>query len=186
MNLVPLRVESDGSSLLHAVSACLMGTQLFYDCLRSGLYSELTSYKAWYRQHIPFLRELDSFAFEKLYSRLLAAAKPSHGQRISQDDCLEGTHVLALANVLMRPILLLDTLSNMRKRDPSDVDGNGLYLPLRHQRTDIESRIGRCVSPLIIGMFSRSVEVSFVVYACLNSCRLDQQRAESVRRDSLS
>ncbi len=128
-----------------------MGVEVFYDCLRASLRSELLVNKTWYRTSVPSLQIYDDEEFERIYPQLVDAAAPTRGQIVGREKYLEGIHILALANVLMRPILLLDTPNNMAAMAVGEVSGCGMYLPLRHTRSDIEKALGRSASPLIIG-----------------------------------
>ena len=53
VQLVPLKVEADGSCLLHAISRGLVGSEIFYDCLRANLETELRLNEDWYRANSP-------------------------------------------------------------------------------------------------------------------------------------
>ena len=101
---------------------------------------------------MPSFALYDDEEFERIYAQHIDAAAPTRGQIVGPDKYLEGLHILALANVLMRPILLLDRPSNMAAMAPGEVNGCGMYLPLRHSRSEIENALGRCAPPLIIGI----------------------------------
>ena len=65
-------------------------------------------------------------------------------------------HILALANVLKRPILLLNSWDRMLARCSPDLNaGSGMFLPLRHTRDDILQCHGNMPGPLVIGWQSK-------------------------------
>jgi hypothetical protein len=125
IHLIPMIVDSDGSCLPHAISRGTVGMEIFYDCFRASMAAELRTHRAWYRANIPFLSLLDDEGFEEQYRTLIESATPTRGQFVSKEKYLEGVHIVAMANALMRPILLLDTPEKMRHIDASNVDGCG-------------------------------------------------------------
>mmetsp|Transcript_3530 Transcript_3530/g.8735 ORF Transcript_3530/g.8735 Transcript_3530/m.8735 type:complete len:601 (+) Transcript_3530:102-1904(+) len=176
VELVPVTVDSDGSCLPHAVSRCLVGKEVLFDVLRAALSRELRENRASYR---PVLQQSMSDAtFEEYWQGVCDEAAPTRGERTKR--WLGPEHVLALCNILQRPILLLDTPEEMGRGDGR----SGLFVPTRRDPSvsgDDDS--ARC--PLVIGWANPDKDhfVSLVVPS--RSDRLaaeDQQVADRVVR----
>ena len=90
----------------------LSGKEIFYDCLRANLQSELQSHEDFYRASLPYV--LDDEDWSRQFNMWCTAAAPTHGDTVGEAKWLEGIHILGLANVLKRPILLLDRWNCMQ------------------------------------------------------------------------
>lgn len=157
IDLMPLKVQSDGSSLPHAISKGLVGFELYYDCFRADLQRELRNHEEWYRRILPLGRLLTTdVAWNAKWSEIVEAAAPTRGRRVLSENSLDGIHILAIANILRRPVLLLDTPEMMARITASEINNCGMYLPLRHPRESVLSGFNRCVGPLVIGWQSPS------------------------------
>lgn len=117
--LVPLHADGDGHCLVHAISRCLVGRELFWHALRSNLHSHLTSNLQRYQNL--FKDFYSSEEWEGLVAEAGPDWKPPDGQTLG----LCNIHVYGLANVLRRPIILLDSLMGMQ----SSGDYSGIFLP---------------------------------------------------------
>lgn len=117
--LVPLHADGDGHCLVHAISRCLVGRELFWHALRSNLHAHLTSNRERYRNLFK-----DFYSPEE-WEGLIAEAGPDWKPPDGQSLGLCNIHVYGLANVLRRPIILLDNLEGMR----SSGDYSGVFLP---------------------------------------------------------
>ncbi len=142
VELVPVQVDSDGSCLPHALSRCLVGKEVLFDALRVALVGELLDNADFYKS--VFEQGMDAETYEKYWSSLVSEAKPTRGAPTGR--WLGPEHILGFCNLLKRPILLLDTLEEMRKNDQRC----GLFLPLRFL-DEPESWSG---DPLVIGWAS--------------------------------
>ena len=127
--LVPLHADGDGHCLVHAISRCLVGRELFWHALRHGLYSHLTANVARYKE---IFKE---FYEEEEWEKIIAEAAPDYQPRVGEVHGLRNIHVFGLANVLRRPILLLDSLFGIQ----SSGDYSGLFLPAMHPPTECSS-----------------------------------------------
>ena len=127
VQLRAIKVDSDGSCLPYAVSRCLVGMEVLYDALRLQLVAELEGNREWYRA--TFAQGMDDAEFAAHFAALVDEAMPTHGQRTGR-WLGPGEHLTAMANVLCRPVLLLD--ADMRQPLVS-----GLHLPLRRSREDV-------------------------------------------------
>ncbi|GBG29530.1 Tumor necrosis factor alpha-induced protein 3 [Hondaea fermentalgiana] len=145
VELVPVKVDSDGSCLPHAISRCLVGKEVLYDALRLALTHELREHAAFYREILG--AGMDEETFATFWLGIIDEAKPVHGALTGR--WLGPEHILGLANVLRRPILLLDCPKLMAQDD----NRCGLYLPLRHGREACvrAEGLGEVASPLVIG-----------------------------------
>lgn len=148
VELVPVKVDSDGSCLPHAVSRCLAGKEIFYDVLRLELEHELRDHTEFYRGILG--AGMDDETFQNYWDAIIEEARPVYGGLTGR--WLGPEHILGLANVLKRPILLLDVPEFMEKDD----NRCGMYLPLRHSRADCISDhgSGEVGTPLVIGWAS--------------------------------
>ena len=149
IDLVPLTVHTDGSCLPHSLSRSLVGQELFFDALRADLVVELTSHANWYREHLLESHlYTDDRDWKSRWDGIIASAQPTHGKLVGLDRYLEPNHIQGFANLLMRPILLVDQPACM-----GDVDKTGgMFLPLRHTREKVlENNHGKSPSPIIIG-----------------------------------
>lgn len=167
IEFAPLLVDSDGSCLPHSLSQGLAGMEIYFDALRADLVIELTENEDWYRDNLPEAQvyfyddKFDDEEWARFWHReIVAAAEPTKGQLVGPNQWLEGIHILGFANLLRRPILLLDTPEKMSTY-PEEMSLNdqrgGMYLPLRHSRHDIlANNSGKCPSPLVIGWQSAS------------------------------
>lgn len=120
--LIPLHADGDGHCLVHAISRCLVGRELFWHALRHALYSHLTANLAQYKE---LFKE---FYEEGEWEKIIAEAAPDFQPREGEVHGLCNIHVFGLANVLRRPVVLLDSLSGIQ----SSGDYSGLFLPAIH------------------------------------------------------
>lgn len=112
---------------------------------------ELSENMPWYKSHHPEGQLLDDEAWEIEWREIVKAASPTHGARVGIAQFLGGIHILAMANILNRPILVLDTPTNLQQDRGSNIDGCGMYLPSRRTREDLLAANNRCLSPIMIG-----------------------------------
>jgi hypothetical protein len=88
-SIVPLVTTGDGNCLLHAISRAMWGVELFFLMLKQELAHELTKHEEWYKSTTGYE--------EAEWKRVVEQAESSNAY-------LSLAHVLALANVLKRPI----------------------------------------------------------------------------------
>ncbi|XP_068423851.1 deubiquitinating protein VCPIP1 [Clinocottus analis] len=117
--LIPVHVDGDGHCLVHAVSRALVGRELFWHALRENLKQNfkqnLDRYKALFQDFI------DAAEWEDIINECDPLFVPPEGVPLG----LRNIHIFGLANVLHRPIILLDSLSGMR----SPGDYSATFLP---------------------------------------------------------
>mmetsp|Transcript_8112 Transcript_8112/g.14377 ORF Transcript_8112/g.14377 Transcript_8112/m.14377 type:complete len:592 (+) Transcript_8112:280-2055(+) len=175
IELVPVVVDSDGSCLPHAVSRCLIGKEILFDELRVMLHHELLRNKEWYAG---LLRQgMNEETFDSYWGSLCEEAKPTHGELTKR--WLGPEHILGLAHVLRRPILLLDQEENMQRSD----ERSGMFLPLRYSTVDWTSNC-----PIVLGWASVEHNHFIALVAPSRSALIvseDQQLADRVVRANL-
>ena len=127
--LVPLHADGDGHCLVHAISRCLVGRELFWHALRHGLYRHLTDNIDHYKT------TFQEFYEEEEWEKIIAEAAPDYQPQRGEVHGLRNIHIFGLANVLRRPIVLLDSLSGLQ----SSGDYSGVFLPAVHPPADCSS-----------------------------------------------
>ena len=117
--LVPVHADGDGHCLVHAISRCLVGRELFWHALRTNLHAHLTNKQSLYNEMFK------DFISDEEWADIIAESAPDFHPPEGQSLGLRNIHVFGLANVLRRPIVLLDSLSGMRSKG----DYSGIFLP---------------------------------------------------------
>lgn len=117
--LLPVHVDGDGHCLVHAVSRALVGRELFWHPLRCHLKRHLEEHLSKYKEL------LKDFVDEKEWPAIIAECDPDFLPPEGELLGLRNIHVFSLANVLRRPIILLDSLAGMQ----SPGDYAALFLP---------------------------------------------------------
>lgn len=117
--LVPVHVDGDGHCLVHAISRALVGREIFWHALRANLKNhlktELHKYKGLFRD----------FIHDDEWKDIISEADPYFQPPDGEGLGLRNIHLFGLANVLHRPIILLDNVSGMQ----SSGDYTGIFLP---------------------------------------------------------
>jgi hypothetical protein len=172
-----IKVDSDGSCLPYAISRCLIGKEILYDVLRQSLYEELKHHEIYYKAI--FQQSMNDETWAIHWDTILDESKPTRGMR-SPKWLGPGEHLIGMANVLARPILLLD--GNLSKFDGVS---SGLFLPIRLTRTEILQRHdGIFPSPLVIA-WANEKKNHFV--ALIRTCMTkDEEREVFLKEDFLS
>ncbi|KAK3102693.1 hypothetical protein FSP39_013188 [Pinctada imbricata] len=142
--LVPIHADGDGHCLVHAVSRALVGRELFWHSLRLNLMyhlkDNLFKYKELFKDYI------DVDEWEDIISECDPEFIPRNGEPLG----LRNIHVFGLANVLRRPIILLDSVSGLQ----SPGDYSGVFLPGFVEPDQCRSRDGSLNKPLCIAWSS--------------------------------
>ncbi|XP_076837367.1 deubiquitinating protein VCPIP1 [Brachyhypopomus gauderio] len=142
--LIPIHVDGDGHCLVHAVSRALVGRELFWHALRENLKlsfkQNLDRYKALFQDFI------DTAEWEDIISECDPLFVPPEGVPLG----LRNIHIFGLANVLHRPIILLDSLSGMR----SSGDYSATFLPGLVPEEQCRGKDGSLNKPICIAWSS--------------------------------
>lgn len=142
--LIPVHVDGDGHCLVHAVSRALVGRELFWHALRENLKQNfkqnLDHYKALFQDFI------DAAEWEDIITECDPLFVPPEGVPLG----LRNIHIFGLANVLHRPIILLDSLSGMR----SSGDYSATFLPGLVSEEQCRGRDGQPNKPICIAWSS--------------------------------
>ncbi|XP_037091413.1 deubiquitinating protein VCIP135-like [Pollicipes pollicipes] len=117
--LVPIHADGDGHCLVHALSRALTGRELFWHPLRMNLQQHFTSNMSQYKELFREFIDVDD------WPTIVAECDPDYVPPDGQPHGLRNIHVFGLANVLRRPLVLLDSLSGLR----SSGDYAALFLP---------------------------------------------------------
>lgn len=143
--LVPLHVDGDGHCLVHSISRCLVGRELFWHPLRSNL-------KAHLEQNLDQYKLLcRDFIDESDWPNIIKEAAPDYAPEDDQPLGLTNIHLFGLANVLKRPIILLDEMTGLQ----SSGDYAGIFLPILHHPSDCVAKDKSLNQPIVIGWSSR-------------------------------
>ncbi|XP_055007424.1 deubiquitinating protein VCPIP1 isoform X2 [Boleophthalmus pectinirostris] len=142
--LIPVHVDGDGHCLVHAVSRALVGRELFWHALRENLKhnfkQNLDRYKALFQDFI------DAAEWEDIINECDPLFIPPEGVPLG----LRNIHIFGLANVLHRPIILLDSLSGMR----SSGDYSATFLPGLVPEEQCRAKDGKLNKPICIAWSS--------------------------------
>ena len=111
--LIPIHADGDGHCLVHAISRALVGRELFYYPLRLNLMCHLRDNLERYKELFKNFVEVDEW--EDIISECHPNFIPKEGELAG----LRNIHIFGLANVLKRPIILLD--------NPKGIESSGDY-----------------------------------------------------------
>lgn len=121
--LIPIHADGDGHCLVHAISRALVGRELFWHALRVNLKIHMTDnlnkYKELFRDFV------DKDEWGAIIDECDPYYIPPEGEALG----LRNIHIFGLANVLHRPIVLLDSKSGIQ----SSGDYSGKFLSHRVQ-----------------------------------------------------
>ncbi|XP_064634580.1 deubiquitinating protein VCPIP1-like isoform X2 [Lineus longissimus] len=142
--LIPIHADGDGHCLVHAISRSLVGRELFWYPLRDNLLAHFEERFSEYSEH--FKDFIDTEEWKTIIAECDTAFIPPDGEALG----LRNIHILGLANVLRRPIILLDSLSGLQ----SSGDYSGVFLPAMIPREKCIGKDGHLNKPLCIAWSS--------------------------------
>ena len=97
-----MSVDGDGNCMAHSLSRAISGVEVFFHVLRAELLAELQGNVEFYKN-----RSIESgFYTEDDWARDLESAGPSQAGQAGM--WMSGMHIFGMANVLRRPIFLVD------------------------------------------------------------------------------
>lgn len=105
--LVPIHADGDGHCLVHAISRALVGRELFWHALRANLKNHMVENLDKYKEL--FKDFVDKDEWEAIIDECDPYYVPPEGEALG----LRNIHIFGLANVLHRPIVLLDSKSGL-------------------------------------------------------------------------
>ncbi|XP_060561991.1 deubiquitinating protein VCPIP1-like isoform X2 [Ruditapes philippinarum] len=142
--LVPIHADGDGHCLVHAISRALVGRELFWHALRVNLKHHMTVCLDKYKELFKDFVDIDEWdaIIEECDPYYLPPEGEAHG--------LRNIHIFGLANVLHRPIILLDSKSGMS----SSGDYSGVFLPGMVPPEQCRGKDGTLNKPLCIAWSS--------------------------------
>ncbi|KAK3709537.1 hypothetical protein QZH41_018987 [Actinostola sp. cb2023] len=138
--LVSLHVDGDGHCLVHAISRALIGREIFWHALMTNLQKHLKDNICKYRTLF-----MDFIGREE-WDLIISEAGPDFEPQDDQPLGLRNIHIFGLANVLHRPILLLDSVSGIQ----SSADYSGTFLPALVPVDLCKTKDGKRIPPLAI------------------------------------
>lgn len=106
--LVAIHADGDGHCLVHAVSRALVGRELFWHALRVNLMNHFTENLDKYKDLFKDFVDRDE------WNDIIQECHPEFCPRDGEPLGLRNIHVFGLANVLRRPIILLDSIEGMQ------------------------------------------------------------------------
>jgi hypothetical protein len=172
--LVPLHVDADGHCLSHSLSRGLIGKEYLWHALRKGLQQYMTEHReelvAFFKQHPALcgvVEEMDD---------LIRRADPDQEVKSGSAVTVLGLgteHIFAFANMLRRPILLIDGSTTHREAY--------LFLPLLPSVTTLATR-----AALGVGWYSpERIHYVPIVPRNSNVAPVDVTRYLPIREDKL-
>ncbi|KAL8614225.1 hypothetical protein ACOMHN_026442 [Nucella lapillus] len=138
--LIPIHADGDGHCLVHAISRALVGRELFWHPLRLNLMRHLQSNLERYKELLKDFVDVDEW--EDIINECQPNFVPKDGETVG----LRNIHIFGLANVLKRPIVLLDSLSGIS----SSADYSCVFLPAMLKPEQCKNKKGVLNSPLCI------------------------------------
>ena len=102
LHMVTMAVAGDGNCMAHSVSRAMTGLEVFFHVLCTELHAELSSNAEFYRDG----SIASGFYTQEDWTRDLESAGPS--QMGQAGMWMSGMHIFGMANVLRRPIFLVD------------------------------------------------------------------------------
>ena len=145
-HLVPVHVDGDGHCLVHAISRCLVGRELFWHALRTNMRDHLVSNLDRYQLALQDFISVNEW--EEIVAESDADYRPAHGEAHG----LGNIHIFVLANVLRRPIILMDSAEGMK----SSGDYSATFLPCLYRPEECQGKKGgEMNSPIVIAWSSQ-------------------------------
>lgn len=143
--LIPIHADGDGHCLLHAISRALVGHELFWHPLLTNLNLHFINRQEDYKNL--FIDFIESSEWKDIIAECDPDFVPSYGETHG----LRNIHVLGLANVLHRPIILIDSLEGMQSKG----DYSGLFLPGLVPTEKCMNKSGKLHKPIVISWSSK-------------------------------
>ena len=147
--IVPLHVAGDGYCLMHAISRCLVGRELFWHPLIRNVNQNMRNHQQQYESllcRFYSAEDIDQFIRETC---------PDYQPEDGNQRGLTLVHIFVLAQVLHRPIILLD--ADMK----ANAEYTGLFLPILIDPMQCSDKDGVKNPPLVIS-WSSSARNHFV------------------------
>ncbi|XP_052065392.1 deubiquitinating protein VCPIP1-like [Mytilus californianus] len=142
--LVAIHADGDGHCLVHAVSRALVGRELFWHALRVNLMNH-------FNENLDRYKDLfKDFVDRDEWNDIIQECHPEFCPRDGEPLGLRNIHVFGLANVLRRPIILLDSIEGMQ----SSGDYSAVFLPGLIKPEECKSKDGSFNKPICIAWSS--------------------------------
>lgn len=164
--VVPLYADGDGYCLVHAISRCLVGRELFWHPLMTEMHLDLLLNQDKYQM------QFGDFITDKEFQRIIEEASPDYKPDNDEQLGLRNIHIFSLANVLRRPIILLDPLVG----STGNAEYSGLFLPTFVEPELCITKKGTKNKPIVIA-WSNAARNHFVPLVCvkdIGDCQLPE------------
>nr|KAG5695436.1 hypothetical protein BaRGS_033561 [Batillaria attramentaria] len=143
--LIPIHADGDGHCLVHAVSRALVGRELFWHALHLNLKNHLCDNLEKYKELFKNFVDVDE------WQDIIDESDPNFVPKDYEPVGLRNIHIFGLANVLHRPIILLDDLQGMQ----SFGDYSGVFLPALLEPDQCRGKDGSLNKPICIAWSSQ-------------------------------
>ncbi|XP_014261663.1 deubiquitinating protein VCIP135-like isoform X2 [Cimex lectularius] len=143
-SLIPLHADGDGHCLVHAISRAVVGRELFWHPLRIGLKHHFNINLEKYKSL------LGNFINNSEWPCIIDECEPDYKPGDGSMVGLRNIHVFGLANLLRRPIILLDSLAGMN----ASADYAAVFLPGLNPPMACSSKSGQLNPPLCLAWSS--------------------------------
>ncbi|XP_029651121.1 deubiquitinating protein VCIP135 [Octopus sinensis] len=143
--LVPIHTDGDGHCLVYAISRALIGRELFWHALRENLRCHFLEKLEVYKMHF------EDFIHPLEWQEIIAECEPNFVPLDGEPLGLRNIHIFGLANVLKRPIILLDSIIGIR----SSGDYSGVFLPAFCDPSECRGKDSKLNKPLCIAWNSQ-------------------------------
>jgi len=143
--LIPIHADGDGHCLLHALSRALVGHELFWHPLLTNLKLHFTKRQEDYQNLFCDFIEISE------WKDIIAECDPNFVPNYGDTHGLRNIHILGLANVLHRPIILIDSLEGMQSKG----DYSGVFLPGLIDNNECRNKKGQLHKPVVISWSSK-------------------------------
>ncbi|XP_066924821.1 deubiquitinating protein VCPIP1-like [Clytia hemisphaerica] len=143
--LIPIHADGDGHCLPHAISRALVGHELFWHPLLTNLklhfMNRLEDYKNLFKDFI----EIEE------WKDIIDESDPNFVPKYGEMHGLRNIHILGLANILHRPVILIDSLEGMKSKG----DYSGVFLPGLVPIEKCRNKNGKLHKPIVISWSSK-------------------------------
>lgn len=104
---LPIHADGDGHCLVHAISRALIGRELFWHPLRANLKAHII------QERDRYMELFGNYIDQSEWPDIIKECDPDYVLSTKDTMGLRNIHIFGLANVLRRPIILLDSIEGI-------------------------------------------------------------------------